>query len=321
MEEIVIASFLQGAGTSPEAPHATPAGTGFDEAGFFRDRFGIEPSCLARTDLPKGHGSLSLVQFASPDGPVAVRKSIAASRTTEIALMTGLARIGPLLQRGFLDRWPLPEVYHVEPGPEVSDVYMQVVPGIAFRHRRDLPNLVQPLAGAIHDLARFLPVLCQAADVTPTDRSRPGSSFFSNAERLLGAKVERLRDIARYQRLLPHSICHNDVLWPNMGITPQAEITFIDFGMLGRNVVGADLHHFARLSVKSDHDAVFFRDLAGHFAEVARMDLRIVEMNALVYAAMRLMAFEKDTGHQAGSEQVHDLLIEAIARWEAFAHG
>lgn len=295
----------------------------FDENVFMRARLGVDVASVVQSEINAGEGSLSLVQFALPSGPFMVRKTIALDRTVEISLMAELAKENASSDGAADRRWPFPEVYHVETGPESCDVYMRFVEGIAYRSRHDALAVAEPLSKAIHGLADHLPALCQAAGVTPADRGAPGEAFFATAEQMVGDRVEQLKEIARFQRDLPHSVCHNDIYWPNMGITfpgGEAEVVFIDFGMVGRNVVGAELHHFARLADRSESDAELFRRLVACISDHFRTAPSIVEINAFFYAGMRLMAFEKDTVAAGGSERVRELLKKATRLYETLDH-
>jgi hypothetical protein len=317
----MIGSFFSRRPTKDEPASASPASAEFDEDTFIQSRFNLPPEVVSKSDLPKGQGSLSLVRFASERGPFMIRKTITNDRTVELAFMKGLIGLHPSVPRSFNVRWTLPKVFGVEERSAETDVYMQVVDGIAFRRKGELASLARPLAEAIYDLSLLLPVVCQAVDFAPPERSKPGSAFYAQAQSLLQDGADHLRAIARFQRQLPRSVCHNDIFWPNLGVSSveeTPEFTFIDFGMLGWNVVGAELHHFARRAVRSKKEAEFFHSISAEFARFARIDARLIEMNAQFYAAMRLMAFEKARDGDSGLDDVRSLCLGAIERLREF---
>lgn len=307
--------------TSEIEPQPIPP---FDEARFIHETFGFDAEVVSATPLSKGLSNLSLTEFTSPRGAFMIRKSISKHNDSEAAFMLGLCNGSRDLNKLFHLKWTMPKVYAVNERETAVDIYMEIIDGIAFRNKADAAPLARPLAKAIHDLSVILPAVCLHAELSLKERGIPGKEFYAKAAVYLRGDVEKLRDIARLQRSVPRQVCHNDIFWPNMGITEHDEgneIKFIDFGMLGLNSPGAELHHFARISGKSKQEADFFRRLSRHYAALTRLDQRLIEMNALFYAAMRLMAFEKEKAIKSCSKDVQDLLIRATDRFDAINSG
>jgi len=303
----------------------SPASAGteaFDEGGFIRARFNVKSADVSKSELPRGQGSLALTQFSDSNGPFLVCKTIKnKGNEGELAFMKELMDVNEPVRRCFQIRWPFPEVYHVEDRGTESDIFLQFVEGVSTRRNPSFVQLARPLAVAIHELSLVLPTVCRIEGLSLPSRGGAGSSFLSEVETLLPGTGDDLRALLRFQRQLPHGLCHNDIFWPNIGISfvdQKPEFTFIDFGMLGTNVVGSELHHFARRSVKSKKDADFFRRVHRNFASLTRIDERLIEMNAYLYAAMRLMAFEKSKDTSADLEDVKQLCLAALQCFDAF---
>lgn len=296
----------------------------FDEVDFVRSVFGFTPDSFVRSAISIGQSNLSLTQFSCDNGPFMIRKSISKAGSLEAAFMQEMCDSRAGLKCVFDFEWPLPEVYAVVEGPQQFDIYMQHVDGISYRNKVDAAPLARPLAKAIHELSLVLTAMFQNIEMTPSDRGSPGQVFFAKAESHMGAvDAERLREIVRFQRLLPKQLSHNDIFWPNMGITCIDEVTrfvFIDFGMLGLNVPGAELHHFARNLVRSRHDAEFFRRLCKNYAAHVRLSPVLIEMNALLYGSMRLVAYEANKSDKEGlfvSNTAGELMKETLLRFDS----
>lgn len=80
-------------------------------------------------------------------------------------------------------------------------------------------------------------------------------------------------------------VCHNDLYWPNI-IVSRDGCKFIDFGTVGRNVVGADLHHFLR-KVKGPRSAALFEELAEVYSAAFQVELREVVIAARCMAVVK----------------------------------
>lgn len=302
------------------AAQSAPATRAFDEDGFILRTFGLHPDQVTQTAMTGGLSRLSLTRFSGPDGPFLIRKTIAATAKTEADFMGALSMADRGAARHLRLDWTLPQVYAVADEGACFNIYMQRVEGIAHRHGAQAGRLAEPLAKAMYELSLILPVVCLQAGLTPPDRGSPGEAFFAKTAVYLRRDVEPLREIVRLNRSLPKQISHNDIYWPNMGVTgPQEtpQFRFIDFGMLGLNVAGAELHHFARHSVRTGPKSGFFLHLCKHYAALARLDPVLIEMNALFYAAMRLMAFETTNSgvSQPPSDTVARLLHQVLAAY------
>ncbi len=294
--------------------------TGFDEDAWLQDRFALRPDHVTRSDIPQGQSSISLTQFVAKGKPFMIRKRVRNKRKDEIAFMGGLSRPHDITRRALQLDWPLPHVFHLAQTAAHTDIYMQYVDGVGYRAPAVANGLVRSLTTAIFSLSLILPVICRNGDVTLERRGHPGGRFLAAVEMLVPGSEARLRDVVRLQRHLPLIASHNDIFWPNMGIVSQedkAQVTFIDFGMLGLNVVGAELHHFARVSVRSKSRTVLFRRICRHYAQLTRMDPAVIEMNAMFYALMRLTAYDLE-GNQ---ERVARLCAETLERYEALTAG
>ena len=294
----------------------------FDEAELIREKFGLRDFDVSVSPISKGLSNISLMRFSGPQGPFMIRKTVEKDMECEISFMRGLLDSGGELSQFFRLNWPLPEVYAVKERKDAYDIYMQDVKGIAFRGRSEAAPLARPLAKAIHELTLTLPAVCQKSGVSLKERGSPGRSFFAKAEWQIDDDVEKLKEISRLQRELPSQISHNDIFWPNFGVMQASDnfhFKFIDFGMIGLNYPGADLHHFARVSVRSKHHDEFFRRLSRYYASQARLNISLIQMNAFYYAAMRLIAFEtknKDGTSPESSGKAAALLKGAISKYD-----
>lgn len=299
--------------TEQAAPSARAA---FDEDAFLREGFSLRVEQVTRTEIQQGQASISLVQFAADDKPFMIRKRVKNERKEEISFMKGLCAPHDISRQVLRIDWPLPQVFHIAEAEEHTDIYMQYVAGISYPSARAVHDIVRPLAKAIYALSLVLPIICRTADLTLEHRGSPGGSFFNTVENLIPDSRVRLREIVRFQRQLPIIASHNDIYWPNMGIAPQADsanIIFIDFGMLGQNVVGAELHHFARVSIGSKRWSEFFHRICKHYSQYVRIMPAALEMNALFYAMVRLVAYDIESNQ----ERVAELYAEVLTRYDA----
>ncbi|WP_175546747.1 phosphotransferase [Natronohydrobacter thiooxidans] len=293
---------------------------GFDEAAFLEHGFGLKSGQVSRSEIKGGQASISLMQFSTEDGPFMIRKRIAGRKQSEIAFMKALQDPHDITKCALQVQWTLPKVFDIAETETHTDIYMEYVDGVIYPSTKLATTLVRPLAKAIYELSLVLPVICRSAEIELEHRGMPGGSFFSKIENLVNGSDSKLRDLVRLQRQLPVTISHNDIFWPNMGMTMQAEepvFTFIDFGMLGQNVIGAELHHFARVAIGSQSKMEFFKRLSRHYARHVRMDPAVVEMNALFYAMMRLVAFDM----AANEERVAGLCAGALKHYDALTGG
>ena len=112
-------------------------------------------------------------------------------------------------------------------------------------------------------------------------------------------------------------ICHNDIYWSNFAfdINPLCQsinIKFIDFGMIGQNYVGADLHHFAVDSIFHEKRKYFFESLVKEYAEISGFPEEIIAASAFYYAAHRqAMRFIKTEKKEEAFERLCALLMSA----------
>ncbi|MCC6002059.1 MAG: hypothetical protein JJU19_14530 [Pararhodobacter sp.] len=90
---------------------------------------------------------------------------------------------------------------------------------------------------------------------------------------------------------------HNDLFWPNIGQSQDAEtLVFLDFALVGDNLPGAEFHHFAKGLTKSARHRAFFLALTLQAAERASIPAGIMRAGACVTAAARARTRETRRG-------------------------
>ncbi|RJN32969.1 hypothetical protein [Nesterenkonia natronophila] len=100
-------------------------------------------------------------------------------------------------------------------------------------------------------------------------------------------------------------LAHNDVWWSNVSFHKNtSNFKLIDFGLIGKNYYGADMHHvFVRYS--SDTDLV--KEYLSVYAEVFNVSLELVRKGALTYAVERELARYRSPGRPDKSVSLFNL--------------
>lgn len=103
--------------------------------------------------------------------------------------------------------------------------------------------------------------------------------------------LHRVHRLAAALQEFPQQPSHNDIGPGNMAAFQatgaECDIRFIDFGSARRNVIGADLHHYAVWGLNSPEQGHFFDALACRFAELGGHPLAVVRAGAYGYAIER----------------------------------
>lgn len=154
---------------------------------------------------------------------------------------------------------PLPKVYAVQGGGKRSVIYMEYIPGVGRR-----PELSDAVVSAIVDAVVVLNQFSKCDRVSPSEllgywfRSRNNGEKLEALCGLMGVPPEAFAGLESMARHLDQSkvvYSHNDIYWSNMALgwsSGKLQCRLIDFGLVKPNIVGADFHHFARVSVGDD---------------------------------------------------------------------
>jgi hypothetical protein len=103
--------------------------------------------------------------------------------------------------------------------------------------------------------------------------------FYQNSDMVV---VEKLRDMVKVFDEHGQVFSHNDLFLGNVGVREDGSLVAFDFGLVGMNFVGAELHHFFKRSPK-----MFFEELVGEYSKLLSLDSRIVLMGAILYEGIR----------------------------------
>lgn len=107
---------------------------------------------------------------------------------------------------------------------------------------------------------------------------------YKREEKILQELVEILK---REQRVFSH----NDIFIPNMGLRKESEanLSVFDFGLVGLNTPGAELHHFLDRSPPK-----FFNSLVDEYCLVSGFDKGLVLAGASLYSGYRQLERSKN---------------------------
>lgn len=190
---------------------------------------------------------------------------------------------------------PAPRIYYTSEGSEVWYICQEFLDGTNIRNIRGA-DLNYKVAEAAYRFSRGVGLLYQDFSRELKPVTIFGADLISRIERLpdrnltseVARKVKRVRSaLGNHQNV----ICHNDIAWPNMSLQGSEsgdwKVTLIDFGMVGWNFVGADLHHFAAASLGEGEGESYFEDLAEHTARFYGMSREVIKISAYYYAANR----------------------------------
>ena len=133
----------------------------------------------------------------------------------------------------------------------------------------------------------------------------------SRLERIIEPEIapqamSMLAEIRAVAMQYPPVLGHNDLYWPNIGHAgdgANAHAIFIDLGLAGYNLPGAELHHFAQRAEKGDEHRAFFIALTREYAGMMQFPVALVRMGACFYASYR--AFTRNMRKGSG-KRPHD---------------
>lgn len=173
-------------------------------------------------------------------------------------------RFGPKFQATLVPRDILvgPRIYRIVPADGHSTIFMEFIQGGSFLKLLKTDRR----ASSIQALARTLSAIAvykgELMETTFTNNIYlPLGELAANANtppalrKKLVALHEALPDkISELVKRLPRVACHNDVFFANMFVCDlpgggQA-VRLIDWGSCGRNMIGAEVHHFISASQK-----------------------------------------------------------------------
>ena len=228
----------------------------------------------------------------NPVGPGFVRKLT--SNAAEVAF--AIAMVSHAAEHGA--PWPYPTVFQALRKGKMGEIFMEYVPSVCDRKRlRDVAN-AGPMADAIIASSRLIEDIATQAQLDLPDRRASGGG---TEQAVLAQGLDTAVDVPQLQAMeqafdaLPTAHCHNDVGYTNMGFTDaglRPVIRFIDFGSVGRNVLGAELHHFASFSFRTATEQALFAALVQELAERAGLERRAVRFAAYHYAMRRALQRE-----------------------------
>lgn len=109
---------------------------------------------------------------------------------------------------------------------------------------------------------------------------------FSNAQQSVVRKAGSLLEGQ------PVYMGHNDLFWPNMALNELAgTVRFLDFGLVGNNIAGAEFHHFFRRNLLSTKVDGSFDLLIEKYAKESGLSVSLLTMASQCYALVR--AYER----------------------------
>jgi hypothetical protein len=217
------------------------------------------------------------------------------SKAREITIAEHLAQKGSSI---------LPRVHEVRRRGEQAHIFMEFIPRIgripapSRRIFRALSKGMLAIHREFHSLG--LPIIDHSSDrLLHRLKALPAQIDLGLAEETIPSFVER------FDRL-PFIVCHNDLNWPNMSVSEgwfRAECRFIDFALVARNGIGADLFQFATRAAGGT-DKEMFDGLVASFAKNAAADERDVQFAARFYALIRNVAHMTRVAREGQLEKV-----------------
>lgn len=180
----------------------------------------------------------------------------------------------------------LPEVHTTAICADRFLIYMDYLPeGESFAPQE---RLVAPLARSLHRLCldtRPLETAPVLREPKPYFR-RLKREFFDHLRRESPEAGERAARALSALQVVPRVICHNDLNFSNILLPEDGrrDPVFVDFGSMGLNHAGADLHVFAARAVDSGETG-FLQALARDYARRLDLPERAVLLAAHIFAA------------------------------------
>ena len=232
-------------------------------------------------------------------------------------------KLACLLQDEFAKKYeiPAPAFLHVERIDGAFYIFQEFVEG-THAYPVWSKNVALNVAHSIYRLNIGLDLLFFDHRVVPSKVVPFGDGLYRKISSV--SQAETVQNINRMAqdieiKILNHAqvICHNDVYWSNFAFNnnPSGQninIKFIDFGMIGQNYVGADLHHFAVDSIYHEKRKSFFEFLVRSYAKISGFPEEIIAASAFYYAAHRqAMRFIKTEKKEEAFERLCALLMSA----------
>jgi hypothetical protein len=173
-------------------------------------------------------------------------------------------------------------------------IYMEHLPSAGTKWTPD-SKLIDSLVATISTLNQSFPDIEPDATVSKLmhDRGRLISTTLSGETDLCVPDHEFADISLRASEVLsdlPVVISHNDVLWANLALVQgKAKPTWrlLDFGSIGRNIAGAEFHHFLRYALLDPHYEPFFEQLTVRYAACTGLDAGHIQLSANHYALFR----------------------------------
>lgn len=223
---------------------------------------------------------------------------------------------------GRSSRWPsvFPKIYRVIAGHEHTRIFMEYIEGVGAT-----PALSEPVAAAVTRSMLRLQRIFRGAELERVPVSVGGLVHSLKKTELDQRTKECL--VRALERNLPsyntctRVVCHSDVFWPNLSMRgwPQApSCRLIDLGFVGRNMLGSDLHHFFRSSMRVPAERPFYSRLVTLTAEAFNADPASVDLAARFYALFRSASTVRrrlDSGDVAGARLEAEVCLRIDRRF------
>ena len=266
-----------------------------------RLRFPAGASLVKSVPLQAGRGNLGITVHTvrCRDGAEQRFVEKKTRKTREVEIARKLAQE----PGGVVDLFPV--ILGVTDGADCHRLYLEHLPGTG-RLPASESYAVRSISDAIVRLHR-LP-LDQYVDGDPSDwaveAEQTSQALFAAAlEGWPGADAAALaEEIAAMDRIyydLPVVLSHNDLFLSNIssGVRRKGPVRFIDLGLMGPSVMGADLFGFARKSLRSERIRSLFHRLCAAYGQAMNCSPDQVEFvsfhQALRKSARKLQQHQK----------------------------
>jgi hypothetical protein len=276
---------------------------------------------IAERRLAGGVGTIETMPMRKGDGRLCLHHAYGRSdpkqaggclRIVEKRTNVGVEATAAAHIRDLRERRPpvFPEIYEVGATGREHVILMEYIDGVGA-----VPPLNRSCALSLTSaLSQIDAVLCPLfAEKSVPSVLRGWVAKLETGARLAPAVSSELnRVVAALERMesgfgsRSPVVSHNDFFWPNMsaGTSGSGTCRIVDVGLTQRNIVGADLHHFARASLDGEPMATFHDEICGIYASAMRADRHSVVLASRVYAIVRSIVRLKRYTHDAKADRI-----------------
>lgn len=251
------------------------------------------PTRIIETKLARGLANAGIFVHELPENELenthpAVTK-ILEKRTQKVRELTSTKAILDWIGRSDEALRVFPSIFAMREHADYCSIYMEYLEGAGDQPRDNLEAVIDAITTSVVSMNRGM----TAPDVQKHAKKILGAwEKKSHAARSsLGLSESREGSVKQACLLLmkqPVFMGHNDLFWPNMAIDSRAgTVRFLDFGLVGNNIAGAEFHHFFRRTLLEKKGNDLFDRLIDKYSRKSGIPAGFLVMASQAYALVR----------------------------------